>query len=86
MLKLHTCEAHLLLTLHLLAHLHLYRIPGNFRIALFSQILQILLTRKIKFHEILPCHTFDVAMWIIHENILTKLLKSPFLQKFPGIW
>ena len=50
-----------------------------------SRILRILLSCEIKSCEILPCHTFYVATWIIHKNIFVKLLKSPFLRKFSGI-
>ena len=69
----------------------LYHIPGNFRVVLFSQILQTLLSRETKFYKILPCHTFYVAhidhlqkyflwnYWNHHfrENLVT--------QKFPSI-
>ena len=47
---------------------------------------------QIKFREILPCHTFYVAMWIIRKNIFREIiLKMPICKnlvtrKFPGIW
>ena len=50
-----------------------------------SQILRILLSCEIKFCEILPCHTFYVATWIIHKNIFCEIIEIAIFVKFPGI-
>ena len=58
-------------------------IPGNFCIALFSRISQILLSCEIKFHEnvampyLLCCPCRSSA-----KIFFAKLLKLPFLRKF----
>ena len=56
-------------------------IPGNFRVALFSRISRILLSCEIKFHKILPCHTFYVATWIICENIFREIIEIVIFVK-----
>ena len=39
----------------------MYRIPGNFHVAKFSRFHEFLLSRGIKFREIIACHTFYIA-------------------------
>ena len=63
-----------------------YRIPGNICVALFSQISRILLSHEIKFRE---CIAIPHLLYCPRESfakiIFTKLLKSPFLQKFSDV-
>ena len=60
-----------------------YRIPGNFRVAKFSQISQILLSHKIKFHESITMpHLLYCTRGSFVKIFFAKLLKSPFSQKF----
>ena len=63
-----------------------YRIPGNFCVALFSRISRILLSHKIKFRECIAMpHLLYCPRGTFAKIIFTKLLKSPFLQKFSNV-
>ena len=61
----------------------IYHILGNFRVALFSQILQILLSRETKFREsIATPHLLYCPHGSFAKIFYAKLSKLPFLQKF----
>ena len=49
---------------------------------LYFANLQILLSCEIKFCEILPCHTFYVATWIIHKTIFCEIIEIAIFAKF----
>ena len=56
----------------------MYRIQGNFRVTLFSQISRILLSCEIKLHEsIAILH----PMWIICKNIFNEIIEIAIFAK-----
>ena len=59
----------------------MYCIPGNFRIFLFTQILQILLSREIKFRENIAMPLLYVATWIIRDIIFREIIEIAIFTK-----
>ena len=56
----------------------MYHIPGNFRVTLFSQISQILLSREIKLRKSI---TILHPMWIICKYIFHEIIEISIFAK-----